>query len=501
MSTLLVHGYNGASGSTNKLIANSAGYFRAYNSSSSLWETQQGQFFDASTFIDSENFLDYAFFVNGINSNLSYNGSWSTSANLLDSPKAKYIKSLGVSLYLGNVIIPQGGTFRSRVVYSDPPTNNVVVWGLESGADLSQTISTAVITSAGSLFKTRGIAVGDPFYITSGTNAGEYVINSVDSETQITLTKTLAATQTNSSFWCGGNWFDVNTDDGDVLTGFGRNSNEIIIFKRNSVHRYSDRASTLRQVKSYPGTGSFRSIVDLNEYTYYYDPSSNAIRRYDGSDCLIVSNAVEDLLQNMSSAIKDNVVGWATNGKVVEMYIGDTSDRFGNSITNCVLMLDTSSQIWSTRSLPFAIDSAGSYILNSRPDTYVGTPTGKVLMVDNGYKYDTNDISFELQDKVIFPEGSDISVNFDRIRLFIENGLDVQVMYRLMYIPISQNTWKHGEWESLVGTANGDMVEFVFPTNKPRRSTGIQFKLIQSSGDESFLLEKYILYYSNPALR
>jgi len=501
---LLVHGFTTADGATSKLLGDIGGVLRTYTPASGGWAKISTPVLHSTSLADATNFLNYAFFVDGTSSNLSYDGTTlSNTTNVTDSPIGYYIENLGINMYIGNIMI-NSTRYRSRVWKSKPPKNNAVVWGLETGSDLTQTSSSAVVTSAGSSFISRGIEVGDPFFISNEGNAGEYVVRSVDSETQITLTKTLSASETNSTFWVGGNWFDVNTDDGDVITGFGKNSNELLILKRNSVHRYNEKSDTLRQVKTYPGTGSFRSIVNLNEFTYYYDPSSDAIRRYDGADCLIVSNAVEDLLENMSITMKDNVVGWKKKGSYVEMYIGDTQTRDGETISNCVLTLDTVGQVWSVRSLPFGIDYAGYWIQDGVEHTYLGTYDGKVVKVDpTATSYDTYDISFFVQDSPVFPEGADVQVEFERVRVFINRGQDIQIMYRLLYVPVEGNefAWRHGEWEAVLGKASGDMTEFVFDEAKGRRGTGIQFRFLESSSSKSFLIEKYMLYYSNPAIR
>lgn len=500
--TLCLHGINFADG-TDKLINVRWGTVRIYNSSTAVWDYSGSVHFDFSANIDTENFLDHAFFVNGVDSNYTYNssGTWSGTTNVSDSPIAKYIKEQDVRLYLGNIKI-RGTSYPSRVWWSDYPENNSIVWGLETGTNLVTTASSAVVTSTGSTFLTNNIKVGDKLTIENGTDAGEYTVRTIDSETQLTLTETLTTTDTNLNFWVGGNYFDVKTDNGDVITGFGQNSSELLIFKRLSLHRYNTRGGTLRQERQVPGTGSNRSIVNWNDFTYYHDPTSKAIRRYDSSNgALIISNAVEDLLENMGSAMIDNVVGYVSRGKDIEFYIGDTTTRDGISISDCVLVWDTVTQTWSTRSVPSAIEQSTVWIQSSQPDTYIGTQEGKVLKVNSGYQYDTTDIGFELTDSIIFPVGDDALVDFRRIRLYIENGQSIQAQYRLIYAPITEERWGITDWFPMQGSANSDKVEFTFRDGLPKRASGIQMKFIESSGKESFLLEKYIIYYSIPSNR
>ena len=66
--------------------------------------------------------------------------------------------------------------------------------------DLSTTASSAVVTSASGTFQTDLLSAGDYIYISSGSDAGNHEIQSVDSETQLTLTAALTTTSTNISY-------------------------------------------------------------------------------------------------------------------------------------------------------------------------------------------------------------------------------------------------------------------------------------------------------------
>jgi len=496
-----LHGINYSDG-TDKLIAIRYGVIKEYNSVTEVWDHVESPHFNFTADVYSTNFLDHAFFVNGEDANYSRNssGTWSNTTNLSDSPIGKYIKSHTVKLFIGNIQI-NGTYYRSRVWMSDLPKNDQIQWGLETGSDLVTTVDSAVITSSGSTFKTNGIKVGDKIILESGSSAGEYTVRSVDSETQITLSETLSSSGTGIDFWVGGNWFDVKTDDGDELTGFGSNSNELLIFKNNSVHRYNVQANTLRQIKEAPGTSSGRSIVDEDEFTYYYDPSSNAIRRISGNTSLILSLPIEDIMEGISSDMKSSVVGWQTDRTLIEFFIGTVTTRDGYTISNCVVSWDTITESWSTRSLPFSIEQSTEWRQNSKNDTYIGTPTGKVLKVSDGYKYDTSDISFVLIDQPVFPEGRGVIKTFDSIRLYVANGQgDITVMYRILYMTKDEGSWVHSEWNSMTGKADNPLTEFKFKDDFPRRGMGIQLQFIQSSGSESFLIEDYDLFYSSTAI-
>ena len=73
-----LHGINYADGTTEELIANYYGVFRHWNSTSDTW-VNDGAAMTYGYVIDSANFLDHAFFVNGHDANLSRDssGTWS----------------------------------------------------------------------------------------------------------------------------------------------------------------------------------------------------------------------------------------------------------------------------------------------------------------------------------------------------------------------------------------------------------------------------------------
>jgi len=103
-----------------------------------------------------------------------------------------------------------GGVATLQVTVTSPAGDSETVTVFEtfpgSGAfmnrrgDLVTTAGSAVVTSASSAFVTDGIQAGDPFAIANGPDLGLYVVASVDSQTQITLTAALTATRTGVGF-------------------------------------------------------------------------------------------------------------------------------------------------------------------------------------------------------------------------------------------------------------------------------------------------------------
>lgn len=446
-------------------------------------------------------FMDRVLLVNDTDNNFEYNGIyWTQTENMIDSPISKFVFAHDTRAFLYNIKI-SGVRYASRVWHSDPILNNGFTWGMETGSDLVCTAASATVTSSGSLFKSRNIKISDPLYVTSGVNARakEYTIQSIDSETQLTLTENMVNDSTASSFWTGSNWFDVGGEDGDSGNGIGLASNEVIFYKKSSVYRHNVSGEELRRIKDVPGTTSPRSIVSWGGYSYWYHPSG--IYRTGGGLGERISNPVEDIIEGVTDANQSAVVGFHDEKRnEVGMYLGDVTLRDGESITNCVIVLDLDSNVWTPRSYdrPFTVST--NWLHSNIPEVYVGDDASGVFELNTGTQFKTADIPFGLELYPLFPAGEDAIVTFNRIRAYIQNGPDIQVFYKLIYRARNgvEGVWDSDEtWHSLQGSQIGERCDWYFPTDA--RASGVQLKIVESGGDESFLLEKLTLYYSEPA--
>lgn len=446
-------------------------------------------------------FLDEVFLTNGVDANWNYDGSiWTQTNNVSGSPIGKFNTVLGPRIFLLNVKI-NGVSYPRRVWYSDLP-GVTLTWGFESGTDLTQTAGSNEISSSSALFRTRNIKVGDPFFITSGANAGQYTVQSLgdsdgdNRETTILLTEELENSATNSSYWVGSNWFDTETNMSDEGMGLGVTSNEVFVFLQNSVHRFNVTSRELRRVKNAPGTTSSRSILSDGGYVWWYHPSG--IYRTSGSQEELMTNPIEDIIDGVSN--QTEVVGWINkNENTVNFYLGDVTLRDGETISKCVVSFDTNSEAWFTRSYDKPIKVATEWLKDSVPEVYVGDDSNGVHHWDYGTDFNGAEIPFALETQWIFPMDPQTFVDFDRIRSFVENGPDVQINFKLCYRPMGdeQNWSVDKDWTPLIGSQGSDQSEWKFPRDS--RAAGVKLQVIESSGDKSFLMEKVVIYYSNPS--
>jgi hypothetical protein len=466
---------------------------------SNQWILTNG-YFTSGTKVEFANFLDRALMVTGVNPNKSFDGAEWTTTHMVGSPMAYHIKVLNTRVYLFDIKIA-GVRYRSRCWFSDFPRNNTITWGLETGSDLAQTADSKVITSSTALFKSRNIKVGNPFFITSGANVGEYTVQSVDGEGQITLTEELSSVATGSSFWVGGNWFDVRTDDGDVGMGMGTASGELLLYKKNSTHRYNDQGQTLTRVKNMPGTTSSRSIVEGSDgYCYSYHQSG--IWRTKGAVGEEISDAMIDVIEGVTTANQDDVVGWEVGKRKIKMFLGDVTLRDGDTVTKCVAVFNHQTNQFETNSFGITPTCATVWLHSNVEEVYVGDDSDSVYQLETGTSFNESAIPLRTILHPIFPAGSENLVDFTRLRLYIENGLEVAVMYKLLYKPMQfkEHHWDIDQtWKSLRGSQRGDRSEWFFPEGT--RASGVKLQIIESSAGESLLYEKGVLYYANASDR
>jgi hypothetical protein len=493
------------SAGTNKLIA-FAGTDAYIWDGGSNW-TAQSRAYTASQKFETERFLDQLFVVNGItDAPENFNGSaWSTTTNVADMPKGKFIVEDKLRLYVFNVSIPQGGNYPSRFFYCDLPKNNVIQWGIETGADLASSATTAVVTSAGSLFVTRGIKVGDPFFIVSGNNAGEYEVKTIDSETQITLTTNVTNTTSNQSFWVGGNWEDVARDNSDVGMGIGKNADRVLFFKRFSVHKWSkgvtDSDNTLIPVKGVPGTVSHRSIVNVRDFTLYW--ADSGLWQYDGNSAQLVSNPLQEVVEGIPAANLSTICGWSVNDRIVKMFVGNVNNAdTGLVINNCVVCYDVFSDAWWVEEYDDTINCSTRWVESSALKNFIFSNDGEIFQSESGNAYNGNAFPMEVETWFYWPIAPEVAVNFTRFKTYTQHGRGIQCEYKLAYFSAEGGYRVDSEWRRLKPKYKTEDEQEWTMDEESNRASGYALKFYESSNTNARpVIERIAAFYTGGEVR
>ena len=283
--------------------------------------------------------------------------------------------------------------------------------------------------------------------------------------------------------------------------GMGVASGELILYKKNSAHRYNFQGRTLTQIKNMPGTTSPRSIIIGSDgYCYSYHPSG--IWRTKGAVGEEISDPIIDVIEGVNTANQDDVVGWEVGKRKIKMFLGDSTLRDGDTITKCVAVFNHETNQWELESLGITPTCATTWLHSNVEEVYVGDDSDSVYQLSTGTDFNDSAIPFDVTLHSIFPAGSENLVDFTRLRLYIENGLEVAVMFKLIYKPMQyrEHHWDIDQsWKSLRGSQRGDRSEWIFPDGS--RASGVKLKIIESSTGESLLYEKAVLYFANSSDR
>lgn len=401
--------------------------------------TGYNQNLTAGSLAEFASLLDAEFMVNGVNTNRRYltaSNTWVDETARKHAPIADYILSSRSRIFLANINMGNisGLKFQSRVWFSDLPRNNDITYGLEYGTDLAQTGGSPTVSSASAFFKTRNIKPGDPFTIVTGANAGEYIVFTIDSETQITLVDPLISTATGSTFYTGRNYFDVNTNNSDVITGIAENDSKILVFKRRSLYRFDGNSE--RQVKGVPGTTSHRSIANVSSYTFYFHETG--IWRYGGLTSELASRAIQDYIDGMDPAFYGSVVGWTVGNDIYRVYIGNVNNADKNLVVpNCILDYDTATQSWSPGKIADEITAKTDWIVSDSQSVYLGTTTDEVLKDNSSFLDNNTPIEWSVETGFFFPVDPDTDTEMISINVHVDFNRGGTVLYKLYGTPTS----------------------------------------------------------------
>lgn len=487
-SILGIHGYNRGVTTVNKLFA-------VYGNDIVDVDTGTGYQQNLTPAYNSEfaTYLDMAWQVNGIDATRSFNGtSWSTLGVRNHAPIFKYLKPYGVRLY-GAYPTINGVTFPSRVWFTDNPQNYDARWGIEWGTTMDQTAGSAIVTADACYFKKHGIKAGDPLFILTGANAGQYTVYSIDSNNQLTLTEELDATVSNSNYIVGSNYFDVKTENNDYLRGLGVSSNRLLCFKLFSLHRYN--GSSLIEVPKAPGTSSRRSIVDDPVGDCYYFHGSEAsltgLYRYDGTQAVNVLKGIQPYVDGISASNFASIVGWR-EGDWIRQYVGTiTNAQRGISVSNAVISYNETNNAVSVDPITKVPTCSTTFMESGAKKTFFGDDSAEVFQTPSGYDFDGSPIPWAMETGVHYPIDSEVLVRGTRVQIIARDARGISVKYKL---------YDNGQgnvddvWHPL-GEIKNDKTELVIPVSH-NRASGFNIRLEETGIRENTpFIEKITYYY------
>lgn len=500
MNVLNLQGLTTSTG-IEKLIAVFGYNFFIYNSSFNTFSAAGIPVTNSQKKVSSDVFLDKAYFTFGYtklsagtltagDTTKRYDGSaWRDEEASNKVPPALYIKQANDRLYLGNLYFRKNDeSHSSRVWYCDLPENRNITWGFDEGTSLNGTKDDIWVYSSNQTeninFNAHNIKIGDPIYIADLDKV--YHVSSILMDKGLQLTEPLSDNITNSNFWVGSNYFDVASNDGDVITGLGENNTRLLAFKRNSVWRY-DTAS-LRKIQGVPGTTSHESIETIKAYTYYFHDSG--IWRTDGTSSQLISRPVQDYIDGISPDNYQEIIAWSTgpSKEVLRIYLGDVKNSdTGIDITDCILDYDTATESWTPGQLPMAITAKTNFTQTNVRNVYLGSDISQVYLDGVGNTDAGTSITFLAETGWHLPTNGQTEIEYDKFQVFTKNGRGVHINYKLYGTPFKADK----QWQGL-GDIKDSVTEFKLKGNNIGRGFKLQFS--QTVDDKPPLIEKVLVY-------
>lgn len=228
-------------------------------------------------------------------------------------------------------------------------------------------------------------------------------------------------------------WFFVETNDGDVITGLAKNKVYLIIFKENSMHRYdgTQNSTNLRPISWQLGAVSQESIVvDENIILFY---SRKGVCLFSGSKPQVISRAIQPIIDRVNQANLGDICA-GMRGDHYVCYVGTLTSALpgdAGALTNVIIKYDISQNSWTYDTIPDAPRAWANYISSGERLLSFGDSNGEVFTWDSGTTDDGTAIATNVE-LISWPAGPETLNTFQSIHFFGSSDLgDVNWQFKV----------------------------------------------------------------------
>jgi hypothetical protein len=230
-------------------------------------------------------------------------------------------------------------------------------------------------------------------------------------------------------------WFFVETNDGDVITGLAKNKVYLIIFKENSMHRYdgTQNDTNLRPISWNLGAVSQESIVVAENDIYAM--SNKGVTLFTGAKPQVISRPMQPFIDRINWANKGDICGGLWGDHILHFIGTLTSALPGDSsaLTNVVLDYDYSQNEWTYHTVPDTIRTFGTITSSGSKVLTFGDANGEMFTWDSGTTDDGTAIATNVE-LVMWPSGPETLNTFQSIHFFGNGDLgDVDWQFKVDY--------------------------------------------------------------------
>ena len=306
------------------------------------------------------------------------------------------------------------------------------------------------------------------------------------------------------------NFIDVDSDNGDVITGLEVNASRLIIFKNKSMYLYD--TNTLQQLPGCPGTISQRSVANIQGHTLYLHTSG--IWDFTGSNSVLISRKIQDIIDGINSKFFYNASS-VVLGDHYYLFVGDINNTdTGLTISKCLIDYNIALNSFTWRSLKdsplcfiaypdistnityddpnITYDDANTLYdggLGGADKIFFGSDLGGVYQFNTGGTFDTKNISMSIETKDLFLDYPAYWKLMQKVYVFNSYAGKGRL--------IVQAKLDDDDWLSLSPSSH-DKLEYLFP--KGSKGRRVRFRIMESSNGKPFAFEGLDIYFTATGL-
>jgi hypothetical protein len=226
-------------------------------------------------------------------------------------------------------------------------------------------------------------------------------------------------------------YFSVEPQDGDHITGLAKNKTYLIIYKERSMHRYDGtfNSTSLRPISWELGAVSQESIVVIENTLFAM--SLKGVTIFTGSEPKIISRPIQPIIDRINWANKADICG-GVEGDHLLMYVGTLTSALpgdAGALSNVLLDYDISQNLWTHHLIPDAPKAFTNYTSSGKKLLSFGDSNGDNFTWNSGTTDDGTAIATMIE-AVMWPNGPETNTTLQFLYTFGSanlNDVDIQV--------------------------------------------------------------------------
>jgi len=272
---------------------------------------------------------------------------------------------------------------------------------------------------------------------------------------------------------------NFSPQNGQTITGFITTPRALLLFKQDSIYRIYGAYN----VDAYPaynvGTYSEESIVQTKDGLFFHHSSGFYQFNY-GGEPIEISRRVIDFVQAIPRAYYESVEAVYDGFDAVLWSVGPITVE-GVTYSNCVMRYTISTQVWTIYDYPGNdIRALINYNDGTAKNVLMGTDTGKVSKMDDGFDDLGEIINFEMIDRWRSYTNMYAEVkSLNGLSVYHDNGAGVSLEYQNKKQGV--NTWES------IGTLSEES-NSLFPNFETEQSNVSRLRLVGTTKGEPIII-------------